>query len=196
MEAVTSFHPNRFYFNDSGKLIYMLTVKNNQKEGLGVIVGPVLANAPDNITHATLGFKPSSIKLTENRIDPGETWLEIDLPKRVAMRVYLALREMADLFTNLSKSMNASVLTLEKSEEALTELGLIDPINVYLEKLRGMWRASPQSSHFGYDASFVFEDDESMKKFAESLKALHLCYTQYPSTGGLSSYCHVPTCTC
>ena len=173
MQAVTSFHPNRLYLSSSGMLVYMLAV-NNSIEGLGVIAGPILANAHDNVAWcSSIQSHLSIFKLWKCGIDETSVadWYEIDLPKRLATRIYIALREIADLFTHLSKSMHPSILALDHDAEEIPE-GTINQINKALEDTRGLWLTTPQHSYFNYPASFVFEDEEGISEFRAALPHL------------------------
>ncbi len=173
MQIVTSFHPNRFYFSQSGHLVYILAVKNNRKEGLGVFVGPILAEACDNQTYCS-SANLSSIKLSKSVIDESNSkfWHEIDLPKRLANRIYIVLREWADLFTRLSESMTPSILILNHAADDIPQ-GTINLINKTLIDKGGMWIMSPQPSYFEYpSSSFVFEDDKSVDEFKNELPHL------------------------
>ncbi|KKM04411.1 hypothetical protein LCGC14_1764520 [marine sediment metagenome] len=156
MQVVTEFHPNRFYLHEkSGTLIYLLAARDKNQIGLGVIVGPILAE----VTESGWPSKKilSNIKLIYVYIsqikDHGQGWHEIGLPASMKNRIYIALQSIADLFTHLSKSMNVSVLTLNKSEKDLTQ----EQFNTIDEmiKNKGMWLASPEKEYFEYQASII-----------------------------------------
>jgi hypothetical protein len=170
MQAVTSFHPNRFYFTTSGTLVYLLSTKNNGKEGLGVVVGPILAAVRDWDGYLESKIL-SNVKIVHISTSVEKGCVEINLPKRITNRIYIALKGMAELFAHFSESIDPYVVTLNYSANALSQ-EMIDQINEELKDKKGMWLASPQNDFFEYLASFVFEDEKSMDKFSDALERL------------------------
>ncbi len=177
MEPAKILHPNRTYCNRNGQLIHTIA-SDEDNCYISVLLGPILSLVPNGLNaYIPIDKLLPRIKLIyaigDQARPGGGTWYEIEFPKKMYSRLFVALDGIALLFTKMAKSVQMPTVELSSSATELTE-EQIDKINKKAEEAGGIMRYHQEERFFECPMSYVFENQDQASQFKKDMMNLGL----------------------
>ena len=177
--------PNHIYCSENGLLIYTIKEENDKSSFLSVVLGPILSEVTDYAGVAPICVSKLLPRIKFAQAYPRDKrWYEVQLPRRVMCRLFVAMDAIAACFEKMSSEMKMKTVTVQKFMEfgpdgkiyqTVTPTDIterqFDEIRSKATASRGIERYDT-SRYLEYPISYVFESSEQSNQFVIDLDNL------------------------